>query len=144
MDKLIEALSVSVINTFGEMLFLDAVESKEIRLDNYSHIIRLVILEPEYLELVLWLPLEIKIEIAETIYGKSWDEITDTEIDDSLLEILNVLAGNFLLECAGPDKKYNISLPEILFDSEELDNTGYSDVFFDVEGKPFKISVKKK
>ena len=144
MDKIIEALKVSVRNTFAEMLFLDVAEAAGESIEGYSHILRLTVMEPEYLDLVLWLPLEIKKEIAETIYSKDWDDITDTEIDDCLLEILNVLTGNFLIEYAGPDVKYSISLPEILFDEDELDKTGYTDIFFDAEDKLFKVSVAKK
>ena len=138
-----EALVESVRNTFADMLFLDVMESGALDLKNFSHIIRIRILDPENLELVLWLPLELKIEIAETIYGIPWDEISDTEIDDSLLELLNVLAGNFLSVYAGPDKKYNISLPEILFDEDELERNDRDEIFFNVEGKPLKISFNR-
>ncbi len=144
MNNLKEDLLISVQNTFAQMLFLDVMESDITEIKHYSHILRLTIMEPEYLDLVLWLPLEIKKEIAENIYGKEWDDITDTEIDDCLLEMLNVLGGNFLIEYAGQDVKYNISLPEILFDEEELQESGFTDIYFNAEGKFFKVSVKRK
>lgn len=143
-NNLENALVAAVKKTFADMLFIDVIESSETEIQEYSHIISLKILEPEYLEIVLWLPLLVKKEVAENIYGKPWGEITDVEIDDCLLELLNILAGNFLIEYFGTNSKFSISLPEILFDKSELDNSDYRNIFFDAEEKPFMVSIGHK
>ena len=65
-----------------------------------------------------------------------------TEIDDCLLEILNVIAGNFMTDLLGRDVKYNISLPAVNYDEEDIENIGSSqEIYFDAEGFVFRINV---
>ncbi len=144
MNDLKKDLMATVKKTFADMFFIDVIESKENEIKEYSHILSLKVLEPEYLEIVLWLPLPIKKEVTENIYGTAWEEISAVEIDDCLLELLNVLAGNFLIEYCGPGTKFSISLPEILFDESELDNSDYRSIFFDAEGKSFMVSIHQR
>ncbi len=141
MDKLIDSMIEAVKSTFADMVFMDVSETAEVELTHYSQIIHITVMEPEYLDIVLWLPFEIKKEITETVYGKEWGDISDSEIDDCLLEVLNVLTGNFLVEYVGSDIKYSISIPEVLFDESEIEMKNVRDVFFDAEGKPMRVSI---
>jgi len=65
-----------------------------------------------------------------------------TEIDDCLLEILNVIAGNFMADLLGRDVKYNISFPAVNYDEEDIENLQSSqEIYFNAEGPIFKINV---
>lgn len=138
-----ESITSSVEKTFSDMSFIDAVEIPDFseKLD-FSQIIYISFFEPEAGRIALFLPFECKKMIVENIYGRDWDSLNANEIDDCLLEILNVLAGNFLNEYCGKEVKHNISLPELLFDDTQIkDNKRFIDFYFDAEGNPFKLSI---
>ncbi|NOY07361.1 MAG: chemotaxis protein CheX, partial [Spirochaetes bacterium] len=129
-----EALTPAVIKTFSDMAFIDAEVLKEIPEKlTYGHIIHISLSAPEHGEIALFLPSECKKMIVENIYGSDWTSLNATEIDDCLLEILNVLAGNFLTEYFGAGVKHDISLPELLFDAEMDEKNGFTELFFNAE-----------
>jgi CheY-specific phosphatase CheX len=141
--KIEKALEEAVAQTFSDMAFIDVVEAvdcmKEI---NFSHILDISFFKPKEGKIVLFMPSECKKMIVENIYGSDWSKLYDTEIDDCILEILNVLAGNFLNEYYGKEVRHDISLPELLFDETEIKNNKYLiEKFFDAEGTPFKVSI---
>jgi CheY-specific phosphatase CheX len=143
-EKREESVVSSVVKTFADMAFIDVVETNEPEEDfHFSQIIHISIFEPGQGDIALYLPSECKKMIVENIYGSDWDSLHATEIDDCLLEILNVLAGNFLKNYCGKGIKHNISLPELLFDETEMSRkNGFTDLFFDAEGNVFKISIR--
>ena len=139
-----ESVISSVVKTFGNMAFIDVVETDEPEDDlHFNQIIYISIFEPEQGEIALFLPSECKKMIVENIYGSDWDSLHATEIDDCLLEMLNILAGNFLNDYCDRGIKHNISLPELLFDETEMSRkNGFIDYYFDAEGNPFKVSIR--
>ena len=89
------------------------------------------------------MPSECKKLIVENIYGADWSTLHATEIDDCLLEVLNVMAGNFLIERFGRQVRYDISLPDLLFDDTKISKSnGFDFLPFDAEGIPFKVAMK--
>jgi len=141
--QLRRAVGSSVVKTLSDMAFIDAVEMPDHGEQIvFSHVIHIDIYEPEKGEIALFLPSECKKLIIENIYGEDWSTLHATEIDDCLLEILNVLTGNFLNEYCGKDARHNISLPELLFDDAKISgNNGFVDFYFDAEGIPFRVSI---
>jgi len=141
--KLRNAIASSVVKTLSDMAFIDAVEMPDPGEQIvFSHIIHIDIFEPEEGEVALFLPSECKKLIVENIYGEDWSTLHATEIDDCLLEILNVLTGNFLNEYCGKEARHNISLPELLFDDAKIsESNGFADFYFDAEGIPFRVSI---
>jgi len=104
-----ETLISAVIRTFSDMAFIDVEVLKEIPEElTCSHIIHISLSAPEHGEIALFLPSDCKRMIVENIYGSDWTSLNPTEIDDCLLEILNVLAGNFLTEYFGAEVKLNM------------------------------------
>ena len=141
--KLEQSVVSSVVKTFSDMAFIDvvAIPGLSEKLE-YSHIIRITIFEPEEGEIALFLPSKCKKLIVENIYGEDWSTLQAVEIDDCLLEILNVLAGNFLNEYCGKEVKHNISLPELLFDDSRIHGSnGFAHFYFDAEEIPFRVSI---
>ena len=139
-----QALVTAVVKTFSDMAFIDAVDIPDYSEDlSFSHILHISLHEPQKGQIVLFLPYACKKMIVENIYGRDWDSLHATEIDDCLLEILNVLAGNFLNEFCEKEITHGISLPKMLFDDTEIyrKSNCFTDYFFDAEGIPFKISI---
>jgi hypothetical protein len=64
----------------------------------------------------LYLPKVVKFAIAEAIYGEDENGITPVQLDDSLLEVMNVLAGRLLTIRFGAASTYTMGLPTVLYD----------------------------
>ncbi len=142
MKKAWKSLAEAAARTFSEMAFIDVTEALKVpETLEYSQIIHISLFEPVKGEIALFLPADCKRMIVENIYGSDWTGLDAAEIDDCLLELLNVLAGNFLIEYCGTGVKHDISLPDLLFDDNELKN-GYQNFYFDADGINLKISIK--
>ena len=136
------AMDEAVSVTFADMAFIDVnpVSAAGGEPVEYSHVISISLLSPAAGELSLFFPLECKRKIAENIYAKAWEDLDVQEIDDCLLELLNILAGNFLLRLYGAGTKYNISFPEILFDDSRMERFPDAEEFlYDAEGTRIRI-----
>lgn len=142
-EQVKKAVQDAVIKTFAEMAFIDVmpVEKPETPV-NYGPILNISFSYPVHGGFILFLPNECKRRIVEDVFAKDWEELSLSEIDDCLLELLNVLAGNFLHLLCGEDIKYNMNFPEVLFDESDLPpGDSYRDYYFDAEDIPFKTSV---
>lgn len=138
------ALTTAVINTFGEMAFIDvqpAAEEQQALPSGQSF--KIPFKKPREGELHLYLPLEAKQFIVENILAQEWEELSPVEIDDCLLELLNVLAGAFLRNLCGEDSEIRLLLPEISFDTDEQPEPPAVSLMqhYDAEGIPFAVAV---
>ena len=138
---IIEALDRSVVESLAEMAFVDVIPADPADI-TVSHVIRIRYNGPDQGELVLHLPHACKRRIAENTYGMDWIQLHDSDIDDCLLELLNVIAGNFIQHHFGAETHNDLSLPELLFDDARLGDHQYIDRFFDAEGDLFKVSCR--
>ena len=142
-DKVRRAVVQATEKTFADMAFIDATEvhdgSTESSAGQLAHI---GFTRPIQGQIILYMPTPLKNLAVENIYGRSWEEIGTGEFDDCLLELLNVLAGNFLNELGVSEESHGISLPQMLFDDSEIENHGqFKRYYFDAEGNPFQVSV---
>ncbi len=138
-----EAMIKTIESVFSDMIFIDAlhIEDKPESF-NYTQILYIDIVSPQTGYVIAYLPLELRKTIVETIHSTEWDELHASEIDDCLLEILNVIAGNFMAELLGRDVKYNISFPAVNYDEEDIENLDKSQaIFFNAEGPVFRINI---
>lgn len=133
----------SVIDTFAEMAFVNVISEKKSGIDiKYSNILGIDFSEPLGGNLLFYMPKECKKELVENIYGKDWKSLQDEEIDDCLLEILNVLAGDFLKNLFGKEQKIIMSIPKIFFDDSFLPEMDHGIEFiFNADGVKFKAQV---
>ena len=142
MNSIKEALKQAVEMTFINKAFVDDKEAEEPAEVNFSHIIHISFSSPVEGGMILFLPTACKKMITENIHGSNWESLSTDEIDDCLLELLNVLAGNFLNIHYGKEVGHNMTFPQLLFDESEVPKHGdYRDYFFDAEGVPFKIGL---
>lgn len=125
-------LSQAVLNeavrvTFEEMAFLDVAPGPGIPpvvVFEDGPVLYLEYTRPLSGALALFLPKEIKFQVAEAIYGESWGGLTAPQIDDSLLELLNVLVGRLLTHRFPGGSGYTMGLPTVLYDSPSWPERG--------------------
>ena len=85
--------------TFSDMAFVDVTELEQPPEDTrYGQVLHIAFTLPVNGQMILYLPTPCKKLLVENIYSRNWEELKTSEIDDCLLELLNVLAGNFLHE----------------------------------------------
>lgn len=139
-EEKIQAFIEATRKTLSEMAFLDALPCDAADTEPVcSQVFYLSFLEPEQGFAALYLPLECKKTIVENIYGEDWQQLHSDQIDDCLLEILNVLVGNYLSDVYGENVKRDMGLPQLLFDDAGIADRGIqADIFLDAEGVTFK------
>ncbi len=136
------AVVESTVETFADMTFMDVLEDEEKKDFEAGQLLFIEFDKPIYGRLLLSLPIELKQMIVENIHATSWEELSVSEIDDCLLEVLNVLAGNFLRALHQEDIKVHLNFPHVMISEEEITDLDTFDVYyFDAEGTPFTISL---
>jgi len=142
-DKIKDAMVKTIESVFSEMIFIDTLHVEEVPESfEYTQILFIDIISPKNGYIIAYLPLDLRKTIVETIHSSDWNDMHASEIDDCLLEILNVVAGNFMTELLGRDHKYNISFPAVNYDEEDIGNLDKSqEIYFNAEGPVFRINV---
>lgn len=138
------AVTEAVQQTFADMAFIDVEVDSESDFPG-GQMIHISFYEPVEGEMALMLSKACKESVVENIYGKDWSEVDSAAVDDCLLEMINVIAGNFLNLYCGFRSKHNLSLPKLIFDLDEVHNRNEARFFcFDAEGAPLKIVIHAK
>jgi len=132
-------LLISIQNTFRDMAGLEVKgrnrPEKEI---SYSNVFIIESFHPEKIIMQFFFPLKEKKLMVEHILQENWDNLTNQYIDDCILEVINVIAGNFFCRYFAPDH-YDISLPKLTFDDQGLSlNNMY---FFETGDIIFAVSL---
>lgn len=138
-----EAMTEALQETFSDMVFLD-VMPLDGRPDDleYSQILYLEFLDPHAGKCLLYLPKELKRTMVENVHADEWENLSPDEKDDCLLEILNVIGGNFLRALFGQTQKFNMSFPTVFFDEDDVEHRDrFFDMYYDAEGTPFGVSI---
>lgn len=119
-----EALDQAIITSFADMAFMDAeVEPDE---DGTAEVVppgQLVHIgfgHPLSGFITLHLSVVTKQQLVENVYGQGWDELPGSQVDDCLMELANIVAGNFLLEFGEEEDRHAVSLPQVLYDEADL------------------------
>ncbi|HDQ13436.1 MAG TPA: chemotaxis protein CheX [Sediminispirochaeta sp.] len=140
-----QALIKASKDTLGEMAFLDVMELEEAADFKVGQQLFIEFSHPIRGRMLLSFPLEIKQAIVENIHATDWESLSFDEIDDCLLELLNILAGNFLRELHEESVKVQLSFPRVLFSLDEIgDIENFYVYYFDAEGSPFSVSLSLK
>lgn len=126
----------SMAETLGEVCFLDCIQSTQNLQEGVSQVLHIPIFAPFSGFMELLLPLEIKKTIVENIHQESWSEMLPKKIDDTLLEIMNILAGKFLANLTNNAQNYRIGLPQIIFEQQAAGVDAHEYLFhYDIEGR---------
>jgi len=111
-----EAVNQAVVSTFEQMAFLDVSPGGTGVALTEGPVLFLAYTQPVAGDFSLFLPKELKFQVAEAIYGENWHQLSTTQLDDSLLELMNVLVGRILSAHFGPQTTYAMGLPTVLYD----------------------------
>lgn len=136
------ALLKAIQKTFMDMAFVDVIAADGAPDVEYSNVLYINFFQPVAGGMILRLSKDCKRTVVENVHGNDWENLTSDEIDDCLLEVLNVLAGNFLNEYCGKNVGHNMSFPQLLFDEREIvEIEDYKSYYFDAEGVIFQVDV---
>ena len=140
-DKIKTSLISAVTNTLSDMAFLDVAVIKNNFEDQMNeNILKINVLEPVYGKIYLNLSDKTKKLIISNIYGND-EKLTSNEEEDGILEVLNVITGNFMLEYFGKDQIYKIDFPTLLVNNYKMNNNiKYLD--FDIDNNNFRLSFE--
>ena len=113
-----EMADEAVVTTFEEMAFLDVASGPTDKpsAPEEGPWLFLSYTRPKAGSFALFLPKAVKFAVAESIYGDDWKMLSSGQLDDSLLELMNVLAGRLLTCRFGPTSQYTMGLPTVLYD----------------------------
>ncbi|GEM_PF-5784533 len=141
-DQFAFAVEKAVLETFADVCFLDAQTSPQKKIAGVSHILAIRIHSPMTGIMELSVPLELKKRIVENIYGKEWNELRSKEIDDTLLELVNIVAGRFLHYFTEEKQAYLLGLPELLFEETATSPKAPKNCYyFDIEGSWMSVGL---
>lgn len=143
-EKRKKAIIEGVVKTFGDMAFMEVIDKfdENCMKSDVSCILEIEFSEPENGWLYLFLPKELKKHIVENIYGADWTELTTEQIDDCLLELLNVLAGNYMTAYFGSKELYTLSFPSVIFAKEDVRHIEKMDtITLNAENMLFDIGI---
>jgi CheY-specific phosphatase CheX len=128
--------------TFAEMTFLDVLKDEEESSFTEGQLLYIEIYEPVKGRLIMALPTELKREIVENIHAIDWEELTVSDVDDCLLEVLNVYAGDFVRALFDSEAKVRLSFPSVMISFEEVnDLEAFYRFHFSAEGVPFCVYI---
>ncbi len=145
-EDVTRAALTAAVKTFESMAFIDVSQTAAVDISSCGQVfyIAIAIKAPWRGHLVLYLPEGGKKKILENIYGRDFEDLSETEINDCLLEILNVLAGNFMSLLYGESADFQLGFPKVVLENDSVlqNNTEPLCLFFDAEGETFKIGIE--
>lgn len=139
--KLAEAVSVA----FAEMAFLDAGPAnqgnEELRAGEETQCAAIDIMAPLSCRLELRIPAAIRERVIDALFSDAPERERKKNAEDSILEMLNVITGNFLTAYFGSETELQLSLPRYLFLDEALPGTALIHLRLCAEGIPFEATL---
>lgn len=137
-----EAALQAASETFAEMTFLDVIRDEEQQAFTEGQLLYIEMQDPVKGRLVMALPTELKRSIVENIHATDWEELSVSDVDDCLLEVLNVYAGDFIRALFGEEAKARLSFPTVMISFDEVvDIEEFYRFHFNAEGTPFRLYI---
>lgn len=137
------AINRAVVMTFANMAFVDA-EPTPLRpqLSTSERVIGIEFLYPLGGCIVLHLPTSVKQAVVENIHGVDWQMLGRVQVDDCLTELVNIIAGTFLLLVEASEYRQALSAPQIWYSEPTITTTGeLEEHFFLVNNEPAKVAL---
>ncbi len=140
--KVSTLLAESITQVFADMAFLDVLSRPltDVALPDESAMecISLDVLKPVSIRIELRFSAKLKKLVNDNLF--SGEETA--EGDDSLLEMLNVTAGNFLIRYYGEKTEPKLELPEYLFFDDNQKDDFLAKIHLIVEGEALQACVR--
>jgi hypothetical protein len=133
-NQLREALADSVCESIEGLAFAEVViHSGSMPWTNHGHGSTINLGDIGHLEIAI-LPTAL-IQVAATLHGTATTELEHSILQDTLLEITNVIAGRFCASLTGEMGSFNLGLPEMTSTSAQPHpNAKYIQCDFDIDG----------
>ena len=101
----------------------------------------LSVVEPFSSDISIALPFEFAEELTGAIYGEDMDELSPQDVNDSIAEILNTVAGGFLSEIIPADQEFTLGLPNTGMGTRPETEPGDINISFYVNGHIVKSTI---
>lgn len=113
-EVMYQAMNVAAAETLENMAFVEVTPIRSCSLDQDAElmVVSLLMHDPVPGEFRLSMPRDLLLQIAETLYSMPLEELEELQLEDTLAELLNTLAGKFLNRVI-PGEVYRLGLPEI-------------------------------
>ncbi len=145
-ERAAELLTEATVSVFAEMAFLDAVTirgGEAVPRDGEGTKCAVIdVMAPLSCRLELRVPAELRDRMVDILFSETPEGQRRKHAEDALLEMLNIITGNFLASYFGAATELQLSLPRYLYFDEELPGTAVADLRLDAEGAPFSVSLQ--
>ena len=142
-EKACISLPLAVSEAFGVMAFLDVIESAPEEYE-YRYKIKIDILKPFLLKISFHFMDDLKNKIIDNVYGEEAVRLNEKAKDDCLLELMNVLAGNFMSFYSVAGEVYEMNLPVTDNEFHEENYSKIINCYFNAESLKFKVAINIK
>lgn len=148
-DRCKEILSECVSSVFADTAFIDVVPTENIEenagIENivFDHCAIIDVLMPVSCRIVLHIQKSLSKKIAETLFA-GLDESEgepQKKAEDSILEILNIIAGLFLSRYFGTGTDIQLELPQYLYEGNERHGQLVTNFRMDAEGERIDVAL---
>jgi CheY-specific phosphatase CheX len=139
-----DALAKCVTSVFADLAFLDVqvaeadriIDTKDMRIS------AIAVLMPLSCRIKLKIPGSLRDRIADTLFSGIEGNAANLRknADDSILEILNIVAGAFLSAYFGQGTEIRLELPEYLYADDDEGQT-VTRIAMDAEGETLEVSL---
>jgi hypothetical protein len=135
-------LSRAAIACLADMAFIDAqIESDMIDSGNNYRRAFIDAMAPLSCRIEMTVNDLLRDKIVDTLFYGADEGARKKSADDSLLEMLNVIAGSFLSAYFGPGTDIQLSLPRFVCAGEEVTGQEIADLGLNAEGQPVRVTL---
>lgn len=99
------------------------------------------VMAPLSCRLELRIPAGVRERIVENLFSEMPEAERKKNAEDSILEMLNIIMGNFLSAYFGSGTELQLSLPRYRWLAEEMPGTAVANLRLDAEGSPFELAL---
>lgn len=142
--KAASLLADAVSSVFADMAFIDAQESDETRITDSSLETKRAIIDvmtPLSCSIEMKITPAIRDRIVDTLFIDYQETERKKNAEDSLLEMLNIIAGSFLSSYFGHGTDIQLSLLRFLYFEETVPGQALCSLSFDAEGEPLELTL---
>lgn len=138
-------LADCVSSVFADMAFIDVQETPEEPEESATkedeRCVAIDVLAPLSCRIELRINKSLRDKIVENLFGEAPDSVQKKNGEDSLLEMLNIIAGTFLSAYFGAGTEIQLELPQYLYFEDQSQGQQVAKVYMTAEGEPLSIAL---
>ncbi len=143
-------LAEAVSSVFADMAFIDVAntgktvtvpEAPETPLPEGVRVVAIDVLAPLSCRIELRLNQSLQDKIVENLFGEELQSVERNSAEDTILEMLNIIAGSFLSAYFGSGSDILLELPRYLYFTEQTAGETVANVLMDAEGEELSVAL---